>query len=48
MKNVTITPHVAGRSDGVTNRKLILAKDNIERFLTGKPLKNVVDKAKGY
>ena len=48
MKNVTITPHVAGRSDGVTDRKLILAKDNIERFLTGKPLRNVVDKAKGY
>jgi len=48
MPNVIITPHVAGRSDGVGDRRLKLFRDNVERFATGRPLRNVVDKQLGY
>jgi phosphoglycerate dehydrogenase-like enzyme len=48
MPNVTITPHVAGQSDGVGPRRIELFRDNIERFMQGLPLRNVVDKGKGY
>jgi len=46
--NVIITPHVAGRSDQDNARMVGTIKDNIRRFLEGKPLVNVVDKQKGY
>jgi phosphoglycerate dehydrogenase-like enzyme len=48
MPNVTITPHVAGRSDGVHQRRIQLFRDNIERYVEGLPLRNVVDKGSGY
>ncbi len=46
--NVIITPHLAGRSDLEWGRRMDLYKDNLRRFLDGKPLRNVVDKEKGY
>lgn len=46
--NVIITPHVAGRSDRDRERMVGTIKANIERFVDGKPLINVVDKQKGY
>jgi phosphoglycerate dehydrogenase-like enzyme len=48
MPNVTITPHVAGASDRITQRRVELFRDNIERFVKGLPLRNVVDKAAGF
>lgn len=46
--NAIITPHIAGRSDRDRARMVGTIKENIERFVDGKPLINVVDKQKGY
>jgi phosphoglycerate dehydrogenase-like enzyme len=46
--NVVITPHIAGGSDNVGQRRMDLFKENIRRFVNGEPLLNVVDKQKGY
>ncbi len=46
--NVVITPHVATRSDNVNRRRMDLFKDNLHQFVNGEPLRNVVDKQKGY
>jgi len=46
--NVIITPHIAGRSDKDRARMVGTIKENIKRFVEGKPLLNVVDKQKGY
>jgi phosphoglycerate dehydrogenase-like enzyme len=45
---VVITPHMAGPSDQNRRRSFELIKDNIARFLEGRPLINVVDKSRGY
>lgn len=46
--NVMITPHIAGRSDKDRARMVATIKDNLQRFVDGRPLVNVVDKQKGY
>jgi D-2-hydroxyacid dehydrogenase (NADP+) len=46
--NVVITPHIAGRSDRDEARMVGTIKENVVRFVEGKPLINVVDKQKGY
>ena len=46
--NVIVTPHIAGRSDQDQSRMIGTVKDNIQRFVDGRPLVNVVDKQKGY
>jgi phosphoglycerate dehydrogenase-like enzyme len=48
LENVIITPHVAGRSDGITERRMKLFEDNLRRFEQGLPLRNVVNKQQGY
>lgn len=47
-ENVIVTPHIAGRSDEDAARMTGTIKENIRRFIAGKPLINVVDKQKGY
>lgn len=47
-ENVIITPHIAGRSDQDSVRMIGTIKENVRRFVEGKPLINVVDKQKGY
>lgn len=47
-ENAIITPHIAGRSDRDNERMVNTIKENVRRFVEGKPLKNVVDKQKGY
>jgi D-2-hydroxyacid dehydrogenase (NADP+) len=47
-ENAIITPHVAGRSDLDAGRMNATIKENVKRFVEGKPLINVVDKQKGY
>lgn len=46
--NVMITPHVAGRSDHDRERMVGTMKENLQRFVDGRPLVNVVNKQKGY
>jgi phosphoglycerate dehydrogenase-like enzyme len=46
--NAIITPHIAGRSDADSARMVGTIKENIMRFVAGRPLINVVDKQKGY
>jgi phosphoglycerate dehydrogenase-like enzyme len=48
MKNVIITPHLAGRSDRGPEHRSRLIMENAERFARGLPLRNVVDKQLGY
>jgi phosphoglycerate dehydrogenase-like enzyme len=48
MNNVIISPHAAGQMDGLRGRLAKLYRENIERFLDGRPLLHVVDKQKGF
>lgn len=47
-ENVIITPHVAGQSDKVWDRRMALLKENVRRFSEGLPLINVVNKKVWY
>ena len=48
MPNVVITPHIGGLSDGRFERQVGFALDNIDRFVRGLPLKNIINKQLGY
>lgn len=48
MPNVIATPHVAGSPSNYTERVFSILAENIERFLKGEALKNVVDLRRGY
>ncbi len=48
MDNVIITPHTAGGSPERLDRSVNLFCQNLEGFITGEPLINVIDKQKGY
>ncbi len=47
-ERVIITPHIAGRSDGEGPRYFEIYKENLARFARDEPLRNTVDKQKGY
>lgn len=44
LPNVLITPHAAGFGPYLDERRLEILLDNARRFVTGQPLRNVVDK----
>ncbi|AFZ23369.1 phosphoglycerate dehydrogenase-like oxidoreductase [Cylindrospermum stagnale PCC 7417] len=46
--NVLITPHCSGHSPKVKQRSVALFLDNLTRYQTGQPLRNIVDKQAGY
>jgi len=46
--NVIISPHVSGASDRYSERLTDLLLDNIARYREGRPLRNLVDVARGY
>ncbi|HIK05421.1 MAG TPA: D-2-hydroxyacid dehydrogenase [Trichormus sp. M33_DOE_039] len=46
--NLFITPHCSGHSPKVKQRSIELFLDNLRRYQTGQPLRNVVDKHAGY
>lgn len=48
MPNVIATPHVSGTPTGYIERMFPILAENIERFLNGQALKNVVDLRRGY
>lgn len=48
MENVVVTAHYGGVSPRYNERAWQIALDNLERYAQGRPLRNVVDPAKGY
>lgn len=50
LENILLTPHNAGGFSSPMAREKIgqIMLDNLERYLTGQPLKNVIDKKTGY
>jgi phosphoglycerate dehydrogenase-like enzyme len=46
--NLLITPHTSGYSHHFWERELDLIRENLNRYLAGRPLVNVVDKRAGY
>jgi phosphoglycerate dehydrogenase-like enzyme len=48
LPNVLITPHVSGTTPRFWLREVELIRDNIARYLAGRAMRNVVDKARGY
>ena len=48
LDNVILTPHVSGYLPDFFARAFEIFLGNLERFLAGRPLANVVDKRLGY
>ena len=48
MPNVLLTPHTAGHGPYLDDRRLAVLLDNAKRFVAGRPLRNVVDKARWF
>ena len=48
LPNVIITPHVSAAGGDSPQRTMIIAVENLRRYVTGEPLLNVVDMQKGY
>ena len=48
MDNALISPHVAGFTPRYDERATAVFVQNLDRYLSGKPLLNLVDKARGY
>lgn len=48
LPNVIVTAHYAGLTPRYDERAAAIFLDNLERFVTGRPLRNVVDKERGY
>jgi phosphoglycerate dehydrogenase-like enzyme len=48
LENLLITPHTAALARNLWQRHHALIADNLRRYLAGEPLRNVVDKQKGY
>jgi phosphoglycerate dehydrogenase-like enzyme len=48
LENVILTPHVSGYTATYFERTLALFADNLDRFLRGETMQNVVNKSLGY
>jgi phosphoglycerate dehydrogenase-like enzyme len=48
LPNVFVTPHCSGMTPHITKRTIDLFLDNLHRYQSGQPLRNVVDKTTGY
>ena len=46
--DVLITPHVSGFFEGYWRDVVDLFSDNLRRYESGQPLRNIVDKRAGY
>ena len=46
--NVIITPHVAATSDLSRRNTLLIARENLRRYVAGEKLLNLVDLERGY
>lgn len=48
LPNLVLTPHISGYTPQYFQKMLALFEDNLDRFVHGRPLRNVVDKHLGY
>jgi phosphoglycerate dehydrogenase-like enzyme len=48
MDNVILSPHISGGMEDYTARATDIFCENLRRYLSGKRLKNIIDKKKGY
>ncbi len=48
MPNVIVTSHYAGVMPHYDERAMTVFLENLERFQAGRPLRNLVDKRRGY
>ena len=48
MPQVILTPHISGLGPGYWERAMALFERNLDAYLAGRPLENVVDKRAGY
>ena len=48
MSNGLITSHYAGATPRYHERALAIFLDNLQRYQNGQPLRNIVDKQRGY
>ncbi len=48
LPNLIVTPHIAGGTMPYLDRAAELFRENLERYLAGRPLMNLLDKQKGY
>ena len=48
LENAIITPHVSGASPRYMDRAVPLFCENLHHYLRGEPLRNLVDKQRGY
>jgi phosphoglycerate dehydrogenase-like enzyme len=48
LPNVILTPHISGVSEHYGERLAALFADNLRRYRTGQPLRNMYDPARGY
>jgi phosphoglycerate dehydrogenase-like enzyme len=48
LKNVILTPHVAGLGNNYWEKALPIFIENLINFTQGKPLKNIIDMPRGY
>lgn len=48
MPNVLVSPHMSGDTLGWTEDLVELFHDNLQRYVASRPLRNVVDKQRGY
>lgn len=48
LPNVFISPHTAGLTPLYNERAATIFEENVQRYVTGQPLLNVVDKIEGY
>jgi phosphoglycerate dehydrogenase-like enzyme len=48
MPGVLLTPHTAGHGPYLDDRRLAVLLDNCRRFIAGRPLRNLVDKARWF
>jgi phosphoglycerate dehydrogenase-like enzyme len=48
LPGLIVSPHMSGDVVGWQDRLVELFTDNLVRYRTGRPLRNVVDKARGY
>lgn len=48
MKNVVVSPHIGGASQGARDRQWRIYRENLRRFVAGEPLLCVVNKERGF
>ena len=48
LPNLVLTPHISGYMPNYFQKALALFEDNLDRYVHGRPLRNVVDKQLGY